>query len=493
MNTETKPSLPELKIFRNWLSLFGLLMASCSILAFCVLMAMELLSGEANPYSGIVAFLILPGILAMGLGIIGIGLLLERRKMRRTSGGLPPPVLSLDFSNPRVRRNLIITVNAGLLVFMVTAIMLYHGYHFTESVAFCGRVCHTVMEPEYTTFQHSPHARLKCADCHIGSGASWYVKSKLSGLRQVVAVARNSYSRPIETPVKNLRPAQDTCEQCHWPSKFVGNLDRTITRYMADETNTPYSIRLLLKVGGGDPAQGPVGGIHSHINVGNKIEYVATDDRRQVIPWVRRTDLQGVVTEYSVPGFKLDPYRHVIRRMDCIDCHNRPSHIFRSPAESVDMSLSLGKLDPAMPRIKKNAIELLTAPYATAKEAQEKIAATLTTQYPGDTRLPAATAEILMIYGENFFPEMKTSWKTHPSNLGHMESPGCFRCHDGEHKTGDGKLSIKANECNICHIIVAQGQGEQLEKLSAKGHAFEHPGGELDDTKCSECHTGGPQ
>jgi nitrate/TMAO reductase-like tetraheme cytochrome c subunit len=493
MTTDPKPALPRLSIFRNWISLFGLLLSSCSLVGFCFLMTLEVMTGGANPYIGIIAFLVVPMFMAMGLATIGLGLLLEKRKMRRGGTSVPPPILSLDFSQPRVRRNLLIAAGVGLVVMMASAIMLYGGYHYTESSKFCGLVCHTVMKPEYTTYQHSPHARLSCAECHIGSGASWYVKSKVSGLRQVFATILNTYSRPIETPVKNLRPAQETCEQCHWPSKFTGNLDRLVTRYMSDETNTPYSIRLLLKVGGGDPTHGPVGGIHWHMNVGNKIEYIATDSQRQTIPWVRKTDPKGVVTEFSTKGFTPDPSKHVIRRMDCMDCHNRPSHIFRSPAEAVDMSLALGTIDPTMPKIKKTAVDILTQPYTTEQEAREKIAASIKDKYPGDPRLQSTIAEILKIYADNFFPEMKTSWKNHPNNLGHMEFPGCFRCHDGEHKSPDGLLAVKANDCNVCHIIVAQGRGEQLEKLSAKGHDFEHPGGDLDETKCSDCHTGGPQ
>lgn len=493
MTNEPKPALPRLSIFRNWISLFGLLLSVCSLAGFCLLLALEFMTGGANPYIGIIAFLVIPMFMALGLATIGLGLILERRKIRRGGDNIPPPVLSLDLSQPRVRRNLLIASCAGLVVMMATAIMLYGGYHYTESSQFCGLVCHTVMEPEYVTYQQSPHARLPCAECHIGSGASWYVKSKVSGLRQVFATLLNTYSRPIETPVQNLRPAQDTCERCHWPSKFIGNLDRLVTRYMSDETNTPYSIRLLLKVGGGDPTHGPVGGIHWHMNVGNKIEYIATDSHRQTIPWVRKTDHKGVVTEYSAKGFKPDPAKDIIRHMDCIDCHNRPSHIFRSPAEAVDMAMALGILDPTMPGIKKTALEILTQPYTTKKEAHEKITSSLNDKYPSDSRLQSTTAAIRKIYSDNFFPEMKTSWKNHPNNSGHMEFPGCFRCHDGEHKSSDGKQSIKANDCNACHIIVAQGRGEQLENLSAKGHDFQHPGGELDETKCSDCHTGGPQ
>lgn len=494
MINKLKTKLPSLPVFRNWISLIGLLITAGSLFAFVFLMILELTTQGANPYVGILAFLILPICLLSGLAVISLGLFLERRNIIKRSDGQVPPLLILDFSQPNVRRNLLFFAFAGTVVLLFTTVMIYQGYHFTESPQFCGQVCHSVMQPEFTTYQHSPHARLSCAECHIGSGASWYVKSKVSGLRQVYAMARKNYSRPILTPVKNLRPAQDTCEQCHWPSKFVGNLDRSYVHYLTDASNTPFTVRLLLKVGGGDASHGPVGGIHWHMNVGNRVEYVARDELHQVIPWVRVTNRQGESHEYKTADFKPDPGKDVIHVMDCMDCHNRPSHIFQSPDAAVNLALSLGRLDPAMPGIKKAAMEALTASYATAAEAMQKIAATLQARYPADTRTLQAIAAVQSIYNDNFFPEMNTNWKTHPNNLGHKEFPGCFRCHDGEHKSADGKLSIKANDCGTCHVILAQGKGEQLDNLNAKGHPFAHPGGDLDeDAKCSECHTGGLQ
>jgi nitrate/TMAO reductase-like tetraheme cytochrome c subunit len=346
------------------------------------------------------------------------------------------------------------------------------------------------MEPEYTTYLHSPHARVSCSECHIGPGAAWYVKAKISGTYQVYSVLFEKYHRPIETPIKNLRPAQDTCERCHWPQKFVGNLDVTYSHFLADETNTPYSVRMLLKVGGGDPTHGPVGGIHWHMNVANKIEYIAKDEKRMEIPWVRMTDASGNVREYRTSDFKDDPANQEIRKMDCMDCHNRPTHIFKSPSKALDLSLALGRLDPSMPNIKKNGIEILAKPYASNDEAMGAIAAAVQEKYPGDPRAAKAVEEIQRIYSLNFFPKMKSSWQVYPSHIGHMEWAGCFRCHDGEHVTADSKHTI-SSDCNACHTILAQGSGANLEKMSAQGLPFEHPGGEIPEgLKCNDCHTG---
>jgi hypothetical protein len=349
------------------------------------------------------------------------------------------------------------------------------------------------MQPENVAYHNGSHARVACVECHIGEGATWFVKSKMSGSYQVYAVLANKYSKPIPTPVKNLRPAQETCERCHWPSKFVGNLDRTYNYFLTDATNTPYSVRLLLKVGGADPTHGPVGGIHWHMSVANKIEYYASDEARQKIPYVRMTDAQGVVTEFRAGRFTNTVSDAQLRRMDCMDCHNRPAHIFTTPVDAVNLAMSLGKIDRSLIYIKTNAVDVLAKHYATQDEALKGIATTLANRYPGDPRISATINAVQEIYTNNFFPEMNTDWRSHASNLGHKDWPGCFRCHDGEHKSADGKRIIKANDCTTCHIILAQGSGAELLKLSATGQKFNHPGDEIPDGYlCSDCHNGGP-
>lgn len=493
MNSQPTSSRIGLSVFRNWISLSGLVILAGSIFAFVLLFALDFFAPNSNPYVGLLAYLIVPAFFMAGACLAAWGWFLQRRRAARSEAGVPVPFLTIDLSRPRDRHRLAFFSAGSLLFLLFVTVASYRSYHFTESRQFCGQACHEVMNPEFTTYLHSPHARVSCSECHIGPGAAWYVKAKISGLHQVYATAFNKFPRPIKTPIRNLRPAQETCEQCHWPQKFVGNLDRTYMHFLADETNTPYSVRLSLKVGGADPTHGPVGGIHWHMNVANKTEYVATDEQRQVIPWVRVVDPQGIVTEYQTPGFKLDPKQHVIRRMDCMDCHNRPAHIFQNPNKAVNLALALARIDPAIPGIKKEAVRILTRSYATAEEAMQRIATALHDKYPGDPRLKVTIDEVQKIYRDNFFPEMKVDWKVYPDNIGHKDWAGCFRCHDGQHKTPDGKGSIKANDCNACHIILAQGKGAQLEKLNPQGQAFEHPGGDYGDMKCNECHTGGSE
>lgn len=486
--TSEKRFLPELAIFRNWFSLCGFVIVMASLFAFLLLLVFDTLLKMSNPYLGIFAYLVMPMFLMAGVAMILGGLLMERVRIKKGGDGATPPVLTVDFTQPKVRRNLLVITFFGMVFLMFASVAGYRGYHFTESVEFCGKVCHTVMKPEYESYLHSPHARIPCAECHIGPGAEWYVKAKISGLYQVYATIFNKFQCPIKTPISNLRPAQETCEQCHWPKKFVGNLDRVYNHFLSDKSNTPYSVRLLLKVGGGDSSHGPVGGIHWHMNVGKKVEYIAKDEQRQEISWVRITDEQHVVTEYQVPGFKPDPEKDIIRRMDCVDCHNRPSHIFQNPSDSLDLAMALGKIDPTMPGIKQFALQVLSTNYTTQAEAMQKIATAIYEKYPADPRYKTAIEVVQNIYRENIFPEMKTNWKIHPNNLGHKDWPGCFRCHDGQHKTADGKQTIKANDCNACHVILAQGAGEQLQNLHAKGVKFDHPGGDFGDSKCNECH-----
>jgi nitrate/TMAO reductase-like tetraheme cytochrome c subunit len=281
----------------------GLVIVSGALFSVFFLFLLELMTGGSNPYVGILMFVVGPAFLIFGLAVTLVGAWRERRKLGHFTGLLPKMVV--DLSRPQDRKLMAGFIVGSLGFILLSVVGSYHSYHFSESTVFCGETCHTVMKPELVTYRHGPHARVSCTECHIGSGATWFVKAKLSGTYQLYATTFDKYPRPILTPIKNLRPAQETCEQCHWPQKFVGNLERTYNYYLGDETNTPFTVRMLMKVGGGDPTHGPVGGIHWHMNVGKKVEYLATDESRQKIPWVRTVDEQGVVTEFRTKGFTM--------------------------------------------------------------------------------------------------------------------------------------------------------------------------------------------
>ncbi len=481
--------------FNNWISAAGAVVALGSLFAFLLLFALDLITPGASPYLGILTFLVAPFFLIIGLVLVFIGWLAHRRHLSRRTGEESPLRISLDFSKPAERRKFALFVGGATVFLFLTALGSYRTYHFTESNLFCGEVCHTVMEPEYVTYQKSPHARVACVDCHIGEGAKWYVKAKIDGLYQVYATLANIYPRPIPTPITSLRPAQDTCEKCHWPQVFTGNLDRTHQRHLSDTANTPFAVRLILQVGGGDPRLGAVEGIHWHTDPRNRVEYIAVDERRLDIPWVRLRREGGEEAVFLREGFAdLDALAAAeVRVMDCIDCHNRPAHILLSPNDAVDQAITLRRLDPAYPELRHVAVNLLAAGYATREAAEAAIRDGLRQRYAGMPGLERTIAEVQRIYRENFFPLMKSDWAQYPNHLGHKNWPGCFRCHGGEHFEATTGAPLQPTSCNSCHLILAQGAGEELLQLSAVGQDFRHPEGDVDGLLCHYCHTGGPQ
>lgn len=495
-----KPRLPGL--FRNLVSWIGSGIALIALVNILFVLMLELFGVTTNPYVGILAYMVLPAFLILGLALIPMGMLLERRRRRRHLGDVIPAYPRIDL-NLAHHRNAFAFFLISLLAFLsLSAVGSYRAYEYTETTQFCGQVCHSVMHPEFIAYQASPHARVRCVDCHVGPGATFYVKSKLSGAYQLYAVAFHKFPRPIPTPVANLRPAQETCEQCHWPERFYGAQLKVITHFGSDEANTPRQIRMLIKTGGGSPAAGLTTGIHWHMNIANEVTYVATDPQRQNIPWVRIKDQQGRITEYLQEGSEVKPEQIQSaskRRMDCVDCHNRPSHIYYPPARSVDEYLLAGKIDRTLPFIRQQAVEVLAQTYDSSQQAREAIATTLDrfylTKYPDlhKSRLPAvqrAIAGVQQIHATTMFPEMKVDWRTHPDNIGHYYYPGCFRCHDGQHKSPEGKVISK--DCEVCHVILGQEEGGQP-MASVPGTAFQHPVdlGDLSAVTCTDCHSGG--
>jgi hypothetical protein len=492
----------------NWISAVGVALALVSGVTFAVLVAMVLMTGGGgtNPYYGIFMYMVLPPLLVIGIVLIPIGMWREWRHWKR--GGARkgmPRWPAIDLNKPSHRNAIVVFLFATIFFFVLSGVGSYSAYHYSESVEFCGTTCHTPMKPEFTTYQRSPHARVACATCHIGPGAGWFVKSKLSGSYQMYAVLTNKFPRPIPTPIESLRPAQVTCEQCHWPKMIFGAQQKQFNNYKYDEKNTYWPIDMLIKTGGGDPRTGQTAGIHWHMNIGVKVEYIARDEKREDIPWVRVEDQRtGRVTIYQNkenPLTKQEIAQATPRVMDCMDCHNRPSHIFHSPDYAIDQEILTGGIDPSLPYIKQKAVEAMSADYKTTQEAVRKIASTITdyyrTEYPELAEKDAVTIDNAVVatqdaFTHNIFPEMKARWSDYPSNIGHFISPGCMRCHDGNHVSDDGV--VVTNECTTCHTILSQGSGEEAEVAStAEGLEFKHPEDIAEmwrDTQCTECHSG---
>ncbi|MGE5244084.1 MAG: NapC/NirT family cytochrome c [Betaproteobacteria bacterium] len=447
-------------VFRNPLALLGAILATVTAVLFLTVFLADLFGLHTNPYLGILFFLILPAIFVLGLLLIPLGAWLDRRRERQGKKQLAVRWPVVDLNDPQQRTFLGLVAFGTCANIVIVSLAAYRGVEYMDSVQFCGEVCHQVMKPEFTAYQDSPHSRVECVECHIGSGASWFARSKLSGTRQVFAVMFNTYSRPIPSPVENLRPARDTCEQCHWPEEFHGDKIVNIHEYADDEKNTDTVTRLQVHVGGGSDRLGAAQGIHWHVNAANQIDYIATDRKRQVIPYVRLTDRSGKVTEFFAEGVTpADLAKGERRRMDCMDCHNRPSHPIAPTAEkAVDDVMARGDISATLPFVHREAVKALKAGYPSQEAAEEAIERSLRvfyrTNYASlyDSRRQDVERAVLAaenIYRRNVFPQMHVTFGTYENNLGHIDSPGCFRCHDGNHKSKDGREI--SQDCDLCH------------------------------------------
>jgi hypothetical protein len=487
------------KSISNWISIVGALFAINSFILIVILFVQALLSQHQNPYNGMFTFIILPTILVIGLIMIPLGMLIKRLRTREDVQRWP----ILDMNNSRQRQKLIVVSIFIFLFLIISAVGSYEAFNYTESVDFCGKLCHKVMEPEHTTYLHSPHARVACVECHVGEGANWYVKSKLSGLYQVYSVIFKKYARPIETPIQNLRPARETCERCHWPQKFYARKLRSQRTYLTDSLNTEWNFSLMMKIG---PSLSPMGlkeGIHWHINPDVRIEYVASSRDRETIPWIKMTNIKtGDVqifqdTENVMDKKALDTLEH--RIMDCMDCHNRPSHSYKSAPVYTDNAMISGAVPKELPFIKKVAMNVLKGPFTNQDSALRYISDSITNFYKKG--YPSIYAEkkalvdqaIKGIQGEfvlNVFPYMRVSSSSYLNHIGHLESDGCFRCHSGKHKSDKGKIISK--DCNMCHTIIAQGPTAGMQYTTMdKEMEFVHPIDVKDNWKtyfCTECH-----
>ena len=491
------------KSYYNIISYIGTTVAVIALFMFIFLYVLSSLARYDKAYIGLVDFIVIPTFIIIGLILIPVGMIIKTRQQRKAGGEISRALPVLDLNLPRQRNGLII-FTAGTIIFLfLSGLGSYKAYHFTESNQFCGTLCHNLMIPEFTAYQHSPHARVHCAECHIGPGASWYVKSKLSGLYQVYATIFNRYPRPIPTPIKSLRPVRETCEQCHWPQKVYGAEQRAEIFYLSDTENTRWEIDMLMHTGGGNPALGHSVGIHWHINKNIDIVYIATDKKRSNIPRIIKTNLStGEKVIYNNVNQPLDESKipnYQTRTMDCIDCHNRPTHIYRTPSDFIDIAMAEGNIDPNLPMIKQTAVEACEQDYNSTPDAHKGISEYIQNYYTNNyakidstnsAMIDSSIQGIQTAFSQNIFPEMKVVWSEYPDHIGHFTSPGCYRCHDGLHKSETGE--VISHHCDYCHTIISQGKAG--EKQFAQGSAsleFKHPvdiGEAWKETGCFECH-----
>lgn len=451
---------PIVYLSANAISRIGVVLVTSAVVFWLFLLPASIRGEEAHPYLGILAFLILPSVFFAGLALIPAGIWLRARR-ERSHGTYSRTFAPLTLHSSALRRLLLFVGITTVVNLVLGSLFTYQAVSYMDSVAFCGETCHSVMQPEFAAYQGSPHSRVECVACHIGPGASWFVKSKFSGVWQVFAVTFKTYPRPIPTPVHNLRPARETCEACHWPQKFGEDRVRVVSSYADDEANTLTKTVLLMRIGGGHGSPGIHG---AHLGPGVSINYSPADESRQTIPRVEyRNSVTGRSAVYTAADAKPDSVKNLpTRLMDCVDCHNRPTHTFSLPERAVNKAMAAGEISPSLPFIKKKGTELLKGSYASQQQAEASISGGLDQFYKESKPavyaarredISRAAKSLVAIYNRNVFPSMKVTWGTYPNNIGHMDFPGCFRCHDDNHVAEGGKKI--AQDCDTCHQMLA--------------------------------------
>ena len=399
--------------------LAGVVLTTVSAVLFLVVFVADLFGLHTNPYLGVVFFLLLPGVFLLGLALILLG-------------GWPRTWPRIDLNDPAQRTTLMLVFVLTIANVVIVSLAAYRGVEYMDSVAFCGQVCHTVMKPEFVAHQFGPHANVKCVDCHVAPGASGFIASKTSGTRRLLAELRGSYSTPIVPAARQLPTARETCEQCHAPQAVHSDRIRRVVEYADNEKNVESATKLTMHVGV----------IHRHL--ASNIEFIATDKERQTIPYVRVTNGDGRVREFVAAGTTPEQIaRGERRRMDCMDCHNRPSHVIApTPERPVNEMMARGAIPLTLPFVHRESVKALKAGNPAALRAFYRT--------PGPD-VDRAVVAVQAIYDRNVFPAMKVTFGSYPDNIGHIDSRGCFRCHDDQHMSKDGAKI--AQDCETCHAI----------------------------------------
>lgn len=457
----------------NWVGRLGVVLTTSSFLIFIFLEILRMLGILTNAYVGLVTYLLFPALFVIGLLLIPVGW----RKYRRRTGKKTSELLnerfeeadvSPDRSGSKVFRTIAILTLVNL-VFMGAASS--QMLHFMDQPNFCGTACHSVMNPEWVTYQASPHARVECVSCHVGEGVGAAVDAKLNGVWQMISVTFNLYEKPIPTPVHNLRPARETCEKCHWPDKFYGSRLKTIVHFDTDEHSKPVYSTLNLKVDAG--SEGGEAGIHWHISEENEVRYASVDDKRIDMLWAEVKQPDGSYRRYTNKELTNLSFGDLsVREMDCVDCHNRATHIYEEPDVAIDERMQKGLLDSSLPFLKKVALTALNARYRTRDAAMEGIENTVRgfylEEYPTIYRSNTASIDSLVavlrqIYERNIHPEMNITWSSYNSHIGHRSKEGCLRCHNANMVDQSG-TSI-SGDCALCHSILANEEFEPFKYL----------------------------
>jgi hypothetical protein len=441
----------------HWVTMAGVALVTLAGFSWLFALPANIRGNVSNPYIGLLTFIAIPVVFFAGLALIPIGIALGRRK---AAEALNPPI-DRRAAWRRAGMFFAIMTMANLVI---GSQLTYRAVEHMETNQFCGQSCH-VMKPEFTAHLLPPHQQIACATCHIVPGATGWIRAKMAGTNQLLAVTFNTFPRPIESGLESNRlvSSADTCEQCHARGKVIGPRLRMHSSFKDDETNTRTETVLMMLVGGGN-----TGGIHgAHMGPGVRIRYAASDKKRQTIPWVEYSN-GGATRTYLADGTTPDAARALPTfEMQCVDCHNRAAHSFELAEHAVDHAMATAQISATLPFVKKTGVELLKATYSSEDDAAQKIPARLNTFYQqkyGDiwakrsNDVQLAGQALLAIYRSNVFPDLKVTWGTYPNNLGHVDDPGCFRCHDGGHSTADKKVITQ--DCSTCHQMLATDEAD---------------------------------
>lgn len=497
-------------LLKNWLTLLGIVASLGALFVFVLLVAVDFFLGHTNPHFSLLAYIAVPAVFVGGLCLIVAGLVLwywlNNRPEEPGTGWtswfkVKVPDLKVDLaklSTWLVLLSLLVAVGVSGAVVTFAG---YKVYVWSETDEFCGKLCHTTMEPMDVSHAHNPHAKVHCVDCHVGPGIEGYVYAKLNGTRQLYQNLTSTYRTPIPVPVSAMygrmldgkTMIEHTCMECHWNDRYIGQRGKTFTHYLRDEGDIKTVYRLSFNVGGVDPNDGSISGIHWHTAAGSKVEFVTEDNKRNGrVIWIRSTTAKGDTKIFARDEEEFDPDTQKLFTMTCLECHNRPAHRYLSPVTTVDLAMELGSLPLDLgENIKLTVIDLLIGEYKTQAEAFEKIAEGMKEAYPDSDQLQKATQTVQDIYRRNIFPEMKSTWEHYPDHLGHKESEGCSRCHNKYMEDQEDWDPI-INDCQECHIIQAQYKEGEWDESDPNGLDYEHPDGERQRniSTCVICHIG---
>ncbi len=457
----------------NRIGMIGVVLTTSSVITFIIFELAQFLGIFTNAYGGLITYLAFPVIFIIGLVLIPIGW--KRRQKNTGKSGkellaerLPEDAVRGRFFGSTVFRTIAILTIANIVILGAASSRMLA---FMDESEFCGTACHSVMNPEWATYQVSPHARVPCVECHVGEGVGALVDSKINGMWQMISVTFDLLERPIPTPVHQLRPARETCEKCHWPDKFYGSRLQTHVRYKKDSATTPTYTSLNMKI---DAGQGGLReGIHWHIAESNEVRYTSVDDEREQMIRVEVRQPDGTFKRYVNQRLVGKAEHEEVRTLDCIDCHNRATHIYEDPSKALDERIELGLLDRSLPYLKREALAALTTHYPDSASGmigiRNHMEGFYRRYYPGimaqESRLIDSTITVLQaVFNRNIHPEMNITWNEYPSLIGHTDqTQGCFRCHSPDFVADDG--SSISSDCTLCHSILAHRDERPLQYL----------------------------